>query len=202
MDNVFFFISVGLIAGLPLNHIFLWFYNKTREMAAKLDKPQAKYYVSKAPYIAFLGAASAILKGVLVMALSDFMIVTDYMMIGAIAVLLILDYWNPLLKFNSNQQSSLIITGIYAYMHPALLMIYPLCFLASLMLLNAIKPGYILAIILMWPVIWLFQLPSIYLILNSVIFVVILIANAGLILDHYEHQPYTLLMAFKNRNKY
>ncbi len=202
MDSTTFLLLAGglFFSAIPIEALLCGMLVRARKTYHKLDIPKPMVYCSKTPFVLFLAQACQFLKGY---GLAYFFERTLNFSILTLLIFsglgLALNIWSPFLSFKNQHKHLFILLGIYSFLDPSCLWLFPLLVILSCLLLNSFYIGFLASITLMFGVIWMLQLPPIYLVLNGVILLITFIATSNKLFDPIDNGPVTLLKSFQNR---
>lgn len=198
---MWFFIVIGGLMILPIAPLFRWMQAYHRSIDARLDKEPVSLQTFTGVAIPFLIIFLHVLKGFMLPWLSEnlFYVQSGTAMIVTLLTL-VFDVWHP---FTPNQKTMLwllTLLGIYAFITPWFLLVAPLIFLCSVLVINSIGIGALLAILMMFVPIWIGQFDPLFLMVNGGLFIIALFGNSKDVFLLLDGEKETVLMTFRRRH--
>lgn len=197
---MWFFIVIGVLMILPIAPLLRWMQAYHRSIDERLDKDPVSLATFTGVAVPFLIILLHVLKGFMLPWLSENMFYVQSSTAMIVALLtLVFDIWSPL---SPNQKMAfwlLTLLGIYSFITPWFLLLAPLVFLGSVLVVNSIGIGALVAIILMFVPIWTGQFDPLFLMVNGGLFIVALFASNKDVFLLLDGKKETVLMTFRKR---
>lgn len=172
---------------------------KFREFYIRVGRVTKLIYFSKAFLIFYFSKALEFLKGFFALYAADYVLADPYLMVPTVGIALIAHNWSLFLKFKNRKRFAVILYGMYCFMFPWMLIIYPVCYFGLSVLFNSFLVGLLANVILQFFVIWYFVPDPVFLPVNFVIFLITFISHAHDIFQHFDHKRFTILESFERR---
>jgi hypothetical protein len=199
--DIVFTVLLLVACAIPVHNWVFW----VRRQASNIDK-QVQQEVfhsnfSKAPLLAGLCHGYNFLKGYAPIYIADsFFYFNDInqmlIMVGSI----VLHIWSPLLGFKRNKHLFLPLLGVFVFMAPLHIYIFPAVYLLASLLLNSFPLGLLTSIIIMFFTIWGFTLSTYFIPVNFILFIVTALSLKDFIFSQLEDgRKWTIVKSFKNR---
>lgn len=187
-------------SAIPFETWLIWLLNGARSVHAKLDVPKHRVSCSKLPLAILLGILCQFLQGYGMGALFDFIPISDPTLLAVvIALCLIVNTWSPFLGFRNNNFILFTLWGFYTHMHGPIFWIFPLLFFLLTFLANSFYVGLLGAVLSLYSMLWVFQLPTLDWVLNAVVLLITFLNLSEKFLDRMEDNSLSLLGSFQNR---
>jgi|GEM_PF-6106131 len=200
IDLLVFFLMAGLFAAIPFDRLLFSIYNRLRHTYSQLDIPKSAVKFSKAPFIVGLGWVFNFLKGFLIpLAATQLFGFDEWVVIASVGLTLALHIWSPFLGFTNRTQLFMVFWGIYTFLNPGFIVLFPLAVGLFTFLCDAYHFGLVLSMFSMSLILWMLSPNTFMLPLNIVLIMMGFFAASHRMLYHLEHKPFTLLDAFNTR---
>ena len=171
------------------------------DIGNKMDKPETVVAMSKGPFYHAIYILINFSKGFFIPYLAESVLMLEAGMLSAtILCAFIAHLWSPFRKFKQDTSFFWFILGVYVFMSPQFLYIFPLFYIISALILNSFPFGYLVAISGMLFAIWLSELPLYLLPTNVGVFLILLFALRSYLSDEIEAgKTWTIQSSFHNR---
>lgn len=191
--------STIFFCAIPIKELFNWLISQTRGIHDKMDKPIHQVETSFKLFINLIVLFLTILKGYLPLYFERILFDNSLLKLLIVALILIAHNWSFFNKFSPKKNFFLVLLGIYAFIFPWLIIIYPLIYSCFTIILNSFFLGTIASIILLMFFFAFGPVEPIFLAVNFVIFLVIFLALITNLIQHIEKKRWTLLHSYQNR---
>lgn len=195
-----FVACVGGVIAIPIPTLMRWVQRYYRSIDARLEKNETDLKTFKGVLIPFLIVLLQLFKGFGLLWLTENVFyMSQITTIFVIWVMLIFDIWSPFSQEHSDFFWLYMLLGIYCFITPWFLLVAPLLFLVSVLLVNSIGLGVLTAIVLMFVPLWTGQFDALFFAANAGLFAIALFAKSRELFLFMDGQKETVLMAFRKR---
>ncbi|RAP37289.1 hypothetical protein DID80_04030 [Candidatus Marinamargulisbacteria bacterium SCGC AAA071-K20] len=186
---------------IPVHTWFFWVRQQASQIEKQLEKEVFYCNFSKAPLLAGLCHGYNFLKGYAPIYIADtYFYFDDVSLMLIIVSSIALHIWSPLLGFKRNKHLFLPLLGVYVFMSPINIYIFPVVYLIASLLLNSFPLGLLSSIIIMFSTIWGFTLPIYLIPVNFILFIITALSLKNFIFSQLEDgRKWTIAKSFKNR---
>ena len=175
-------------------------YTYFRRVHATLDTPNIVVRLSKAPFIHFLIYGLSFIQGYGALYLASILFNTTNVImtipLGLAAFFNAVYYRNNFVYFLS---FIFFIWGVYGFMNPLFIALFPFVFLLLSFLIDSFFFGVLFTNIVFFFIIWTMNLPALYLPFNFILFIACFLAFRKPFFDYIEGNPTSILQLFNQR---
>ncbi|MSR89015.1 MAG: glycerol-3-phosphate acyltransferase [Candidatus Margulisbacteria bacterium] len=190
--------GVGL---MPFCKLLPWLWSQGRQVSSKLDHASDTLYCSPRMLVFVLSHALDFLKGFGVLYFGFYFFGESYWVLAGLIAMLMLHVWSPFLERPGKYNLTFLIWGVYSVLFPILFLVGPILFGVLALGLNSFLLATMSHVVLMFFVLWYFELPLLSLPINFFIFLLTLMTLSEYLFRHFESTPYNLLRSYRLRNR-